>query len=193
MDYQTWRCATLEAKRPSMSSGTVCGPSGGSTGTRFASLLGAFFQALIESDPCSPLQHFVFAKALLDGMAPTLELAMQDFWRMLSGRGIAGGMRAKSSLACAVAAEWKMSALITSSGAVWRTARRRSCFEETGMRQPLVPTAGRLNGYRMPFLGVFGSQLAALQRYFVTVLRCWAAEMDQDAECIPVHFAGIVA
>ena len=50
-----------------------------------------------------------------------------------------------------------------------------------------------LSGYRMPFLGVFGSQLAALQRYFVTVLRCWAAEMDQDAECIPVHFAGIVA
>ena len=36
-------------------------------------------------------------------------------------------------------------------------------------------------------------QLAALQRYYVAVLRGWAAERDQDAECIPVHFAGIVA
>ena len=51
---------------------------------------------------------------------------------------------------------------MTSSGAVWRIARRSSCFEETGMRL-LVPTAGPLNGFRMPFLGVFGSAAWFLQ------------------------------
>ena len=64
-----------------MSSGIACGPSGDSTGTRLASLMEAFFQVLIESDPCSPFQLFVFAKTPLDGMALTLELVTQDVWR----------------------------------------------------------------------------------------------------------------